>query len=469
MAEPRKRVEIADVRFRAIRAYAGARGTTYTVRWTVAGRDHQRTFSTRKLADVFRSELLVTARAGRDFSRESGMPREASAGTDPDVSWYSHACEFVDYKWSHASPRHRKGLAEALTDVSLALVDQAPKPRDVSALRHALYSWSFNARARAEPAPPELDSPLRWIEAHSLPLGQVGDARTLRAALDAISRKRDGSPAAASTIRRKRSALHSALQFAVELEHFDTNPMHRVSWRPPQTTDAVDRRVVVNPEQAQTLLTAVGEIMPAIEAFFACLYFAGLRPSEAVNLRISDFQLPDRGWGRLLLSGSYQVSGAAWTRSGTSGEEQALKHRATKDTRVVPVHPTLAATLARQIETFGTGQGGRLFVTRTGKAGVPLSPPYSNPLAMNTVYRIWTRARKSALSPEQFSSPLARRPYDLRHACLSTWLNAGVPATQVAEWAGHSVNVLLRVYATCIDGEHEAALSRIEAALTRFE
>lgn len=32
---------------------------------------------------------------------------------------------------------------------------------------------------------------------------------------------------------------------------------------------------------------------------------------------------------------------------------------------------------------------------------------------------------------------LARRPYDLRHAAISGWLNAGVPVTQVAEWAGN--------------------------------
>jgi integrase len=70
-----------------------------------------------------------------------------------------------------------------------------------------------------------------------------------------------------------------------------------------------------------------------------------------------------------------------------------------------------------------------------------------------------------ALSERQYNSMLARRPYDLRHACLSTWLNAGVPATQVAEWAGHSVNVLLRVYAKCLDGQDEAARRRIELAL----
>jgi hypothetical protein len=51
------------------------------------------------------------------------------------------------------------------------------------------------------------------------------------------------------------------------------------------------------------------------------------------------------------------------------------------------------------------------------------------------------------------------------HAAVSTWLNAGVPAPQLAERAGHSVRVLLEVYAKCIDGEQEAARQRIESVL----
>ena len=60
--------------------------------------------------------------------------------------------------------------------------------------------------------------------------------------------------------------------------------------------------------------------------------------------------------------------------------------------------------------------------------------------------RAWQGARLLAFTPAVANSPLARRPYDLRHACLSTWLNGGVEPTQVAEWAGNSVQVLLRVY-----------------------
>ena len=59
---------------------------------------------------------------------------------------------------------------------------------------------------------------------------------------------------------------------------------------------------------------------------------------------------------------------------------------------------------------------------------------------------------------------LARRPYDLRHAALSTWLNAGVPAPQVAERAVHSADVLLRVYAKCISDQQGQAKRRIEEA-----
>ncbi|MBW8700818.1 hypothetical protein MBT84_14550 [Streptomyces sp. MBT84] len=38
-----------------------------------------------------------------------------------------------------------------------------------------------------------------------------------------------------------------------------------------------------------------------------------------------------------------------------------------------------------------------------------------------------------ALLPAAVASPLAARPYDLRHSALSTWLNAGVDPTEVAD------------------------------------
>ncbi|WP_245714642.1 hypothetical protein [Micromonospora inyonensis] len=48
---------------------------------------------------------------------------------------------------------------------------------------------------------------------------------------------------------------------------------------------------------------------------------------------------------------------------------------------------------------------------------------------------------------------------------MSLWLNSGVPATDVAARAGHSVDVPLKVYAKCIDGQEVTVNQRIETAL----
>lgn len=63
------------------------------------------------------------------------------------------------------------------------------------------------------------------------------------------------------------------------------------------------------------------------------------------------------------------------------------------------------------------------------------------------------------------ASSLAKTPYDLRHAAVSTQLNGGVPPTTVAEWAGHSVEVLLKIYAKCPDGTDTAIQRRVQDAL----
>jgi integrase len=86
-------------------------------------------------------------------------------------------------------------------------------------------------------------------------------------------------------------------------------------------------------------------------------------------------------------------------------------------------------------------------------------------LAGSTIARVWDKARRAVLSEQAYASVLGRRPYDLRHACVSTWLAAGVPSTQVAEWAGHSVAVLHQIYAKVIAGQEASALARIGLAL----
>jgi integrase len=120
----------------------------------------------------------------------------------------------------------------------------------------------------------------------------------------------------------------------------------------------------------------------------------------------------------------------------------------------VPVAPPLTRILRAHLSEFGTGADGRVF------SGIQRGE-----LASITYRRSWDKARGATLTSSEYASQLARRVYDLRHACVSTWLNGGVPAAQVAEWAGHSVAVLLKVYAKCIDGQDQIAKRRIEDAL----
>jgi integrase len=64
----------------------------------------------------------------------------------------------------------------------------------------------------------------------------------------------------------------------------------------------------------------------------------------------------------------------------------------------------------------------------------------------STWWQVWQKVRTASLTPGQLASPLMKRPYDLRHSGVTWRLNSGVPATEVAAWAGHSVEVLTRVW-----------------------
>lgn len=453
-----------DVRIWSILTYKGKRRTTYTVRWIVAGKYFPETFTTRKLAESFRAKLLSAAREGVAFDEASGLP-ENLARAKNSRSWYEHACAFVDMKWPNASPRHRKSIAESLTTVTPALITTDRGKPDDAELRHALYTWSFNTTARTGPPSDAVDRAARWASANTLSVADLMDPAVIRRALDSLAVTLDRKTAAPTTIARKRAVFSGAVRYAVELGLLDSNPLDKIRWKTPKSTETVDRRVVVNHAQAQRLLAAVRDVHAPLEAFYACMYYAALRPAEALHLNACDLVLPNASWGELLLTGSTQQTGTAWNDGDGSRENRGLKHRPRAETRIVPACPDLVTILRRHLDEFGTGPDGRLFVTRTGRFGRPVAGPYCNPVSTNTQSRVWQKAREKALTPPEYASPLAGRPYDLRHACVSTWLNAGVPAPQVAEWAGHSVEVLMRVYAKCIYGQEEAARRRIEAAL----
>jgi integrase len=460
-----------DARVYRTEVYKGSEVTTYKVRWKVGARLWKEGFRNAAQADSFRSALLTAARKGEAFSLATGRPASWER-SKADTSWYEFACGYVDVKWKQASAKYRKDIARALTAATPVMLAEARGRPDDADIRRALVRWGFNTKQRSDP-PAEVAEVLAWIARNSNPVSALVEAATARRMLDQATGRLDGKSAAASTARRNRTILANAMDYAVELGLLETNPIRRIKWTAPKVSSQVDRRSVVNPRQARALLEAVRVQQPSgprLVAFFAVMYYAGLRPEEAVNLGRENVILPPRvwneesqqwqdppdddDWGELHIRSATPDAGSEWTDDGSPRERRQLKHRAEGDSRIVPIHPELTRLLRDHLAHVGTADDSRLFGGVRG-----------GELPTITYRRAWIKARQTALTAAEQASPLVRRPYDLRHACLSTWLNGGVYPTQVAEWAGHSVDVLLRIYAKCVVGQDELAKRRISQAL----
>lgn len=449
------------------------RPSTWRVRWVVGGVPFDRTRKTKGLALAFQANLIKAAKAGEAFDTETGLPVSMLRKQTKGTTWYGLVMSFTDVKWPRLAPNSRYTLAYSLAAVTLPLLPGKPgragRPTDKDA-RAALVGWILNPGARrsedeSKPAPPpkEVAAAVEWLERHCPPVSALADLALVRSVLDALAMTMDGEDVAASSIGRRRRAFHQALKHAIERGDLDTNPLDRITWHAEPTDDVVDPGVVVSLRQARKLLIAVAGLTnrkgprsqgPRLKAFFALMYFAALRPAEVQLVRVADLTLPASGWGQVVLSGSDPQSSTTWMDEREIGKPRPLKHRSRKTKRTVPLCPELVVILREHLAMFPAGRDGRLFVSLHG-----------GPVAKRTYCAVWAQARVVALTAEERSTILAGRPYDLRHACVSTWLAAGVPVTQVAAWAGHSVEVLLRTYAKVVAGHEETSKRRIDEAL----
>jgi integrase len=161
-------------------------------------------------------------------------------------------------------------------------------------MRGALVNWAYNSSQRAD-APDDVADTLAWLSHNTREVADLSDLALCRELLVAATSRLDGVRAAATSVRRNRAVLLNALEYAVELKLVEQNPIKSLKWRAPKTAFEVDRRVVVNPRQARLLLEAVRAQRPSgprLVAFFAVLYYSGLRPEEAIGLRQGDVILP---------------------------------------------------------------------------------------------------------------------------------------------------------------------------------
>ncbi|WP_066951236.1 tyrosine-type recombinase/integrase [Streptomyces lushanensis] len=438
----------------------------YQLRWVVAGEVKHASFATVALAETRQSDLRKAMRKGEAFDVDTGLPEselraaEAKKNTRPDPSWWDFSREYMSVRWRATAAKTREGLADSLATVALAMMGDAAKPPALEDVRAAMRWYVVPAHEDEEP-PEHLAPVCSWLGRHSLPLSALADAKVVREVNYRLSFKLDDSPAAGETYKRRRRGFNTAMEYAVEAGYVDSNPLAGIKRSGSKTHDVVDPRVLVNQTQGAQLLTAVSYVGSVhrnrgrrLVAFFACQLYAAMRPAEAVGLRFRDCHLPEQGWGTLTLSETRPVSGKKWTDTGQRHDKRGLKSREAKTDRPVPIPPVLVAMLRAHYQEFGTAKDGRLFANERGDV-----------LGTSSYWRVWQEARPLALPPDKESSPLGRRPYDLRHTCITNWLNAGVPVAEVARRAGNSPEVIHRRYEGCIDGHEELNNNKIEQAM----
>ena len=366
-----------DVRIWKTEIYKGAKVTTYKVRWKTGrpGGGNSRSGQRPKRRVSKPSYVPQPAKVKRSTSPPGRPVSWGRAGND--MSWYDFCVSYVDMKWKDSSAHHRENIAWALITVMPAMLASDKGKPDGMAMRTALRQWGFNTKQRGD-CPDDAATILNWVSRNTKPVAALADPATARAVLDAAGTLLDGSAAAPSTIRRNRAILHNALEYAVELRLLTRNPVKAIKWKAPKTTHEVDRRCVVNHAQARRLLSAVRQQMPSgprLVAFFAIIYYAALRPEEAVNLRKDNITLPPLvrndatgkweepadNWGELRFCSAATEIGAEWTDHGTRREHRHLKSRPAGEWRRVPMAPPLTRILRSHLDEFGTGRDGRVF------------------------------------------------------------------------------------------------------------
>ena len=267
--------------------------------------------------------------------------------------WYEFACSYVDMNWPDMAGKSRMGIAETLATVTSVLVAEAGRPEMTSCGARSTPGRSTPASVRAaRRRRSSLGRSAGWNQLATgcrprPPRGFACRARRRSAAGSTASR-----PQPARAIGSEQSCT-TRWSTPLNGSSCPANPLTAVRVRTRRAVEEVDRRVVVNPEQAARLLAAVGQQGKSgkrLVAFFGLMYYAALRPGEAAHLPASALHIPTEGWGELFLPGSAPTTGAAWSDSGRRRDERGLKHRAREAIRVVPAPPPLTALLRAHLE-----------------------------------------------------------------------------------------------------------------------
>jgi len=429
VAHPLQEVQVYSIQNRSV---SERTKRPWIVRWSVAGRQHSRSFRTKAEGERFRSLLTHAKTVGEPFDELVGEPLSWQPSPD-DVTVYVWARRWLIEEWPEWAPRTRTSALEAIVRFVPLLVSPA-----AAAVPAGLRSHLYSTLPPTEEVEPDNQFE-RWLERWSLKMGQL-NRQVLSTAERQLLLTADGKPLAASTASRYRKVAHACIRRAVDLEILPADPWpprpkgrsHRKAAR----ARRLDLRRLPEPHMMAEAIEAIASHQPASRKYqlmTAVVYYAGLRPSEVVMLRPRALTLPEAGWGRLeVVEADISFDEPGEPKTGP---------------RSVPIPPVLVDMLTRWVDEHSLGPDDSLFRTRTGRL-----PARSN----------WSRAWQRALR-ETGQGPL--RVYDCRHAAATTWLKAGAPLGEVARRLGHSVETLVTTYVGALAEDESLANARIAEVL----
>jgi len=417
----------------------------YIVPWRVGAARTSRAFRTRGEATNFRNELITAQKNGLKFSSESFLPIEWEEA-DRSVAQ-------VAYLWFHSryedwAPRTRRSASEPTVDLIMALLSpQAPASlRNLDELenirlRQSTATWLATQNA--------FDAMPKALAKYSLPLERATRERC-RAAEKQVLARHAGGPKSPATQQRYRATINALFNWAVENDYLQSNPWPRTKRNTKKSRRNKTRTQSGSQQHARLNQPSTDEVVQILDAVagpnarpgaksrrmvFELMFYAGLRPSEAVALRIENCELPDDGWGLASVHEARTSSTSRWTREGEEiGETKTAP-------RNVPIPPVLVT----QIRAF-VGERTSGLVAPNERGG------------MHDISRLSASWRKHRLSD-------AWRPYDLRASITSLHINAGARIAEVAAFMGNSPEVIMRHYLGTTSGDLGRSFEEVEMRL----
>jgi integrase len=308
------------------------------------------------------------------------------------------------YRWTEPGGRRRQGYAHSRDDAVTALrtaltrvEEGVPAVESAETFQTVAEQWRKTAMVRQGITANSLRTYTSALKIHVYPVIGTKRMRDLRPShvAEVLSKMADAGLSASY-----RHVVHKAISGVCEMAIADglmrVNPTRKVKAPRPERSS----KVVPTREQVTKMIEGATE--PRARALIVVLAYTGLRISEALSLRWSD-----------------------WDGSGT------LRVLDTKGDRprAVPV----TATLAAELRTWRKAQ------TAERVASVYWDEECDFILS-NPIGRRWdpSNARRTAFRPVAAKVCPGATPHSLRHAAATLLLEEGVPMRVVSELLGHA-------------------------------